>query len=371
MAREFGVFHVTFSGSSSFGFACYYSICLNLPHRSSEPDEYFTLPDFPEASKFHVTQLAEHIRAADGKDQFSRFIQRVFHMLGEADGILFNTVEELDLIGLNYFRRKFKYPVWPIGPVLLTAERSARAGMKQAGITTELLKKWLDSKPDNSVLYVSFGSQNTISAQQMLELAMALESAGKNFVWVVRPPVGFDINSEFDAKKWLPEGFEERVSESKIGLLIKKWAPQVDILSHKSVGAFLSHCGWNSVLEALSHGVPILGWPMAAEQFYNVKILEDEIGVCVELARGKTSEVRHEAMAAKIETVMNQMTGKGKEMRRRAGEVKETTRKANEDDEGFKGSSVKAMDEFLNAALGMRERMEKENGRLSLLHQKT
>lgn len=96
---------------------------------------------------------------------------------------------------------------------------------------------------------------NTISPSQMMELAKALESSGKNFIWVVRPPIGFDINSGFKADEWLPKGFEERITESKKGLLVHKWAPQLEILSHKSTGMFLSNCGWNSVLESLSHGV--------------------------------------------------------------------------------------------------------------------
>jgi hypothetical protein len=99
---------------------------------------------------------------------------------------------------------------------------------------------------------------------------------------------------EFKTKEWLPQGFEERMKDSKRGLIMHKWAPQVEISSHKSISAFFSHCGWNSVLESLSHGVPLIGWPMAAEQFYNVKLLKEEIEVCVEVARGKSCEVRHE-----------------------------------------------------------------------------
>ncbi|KAJ0020587.1 hypothetical protein Pint_31201 [Pistacia integerrima] len=156
----------------------------------------------------------------------------------------------------------------------------------------------------------------------MMQLAMALEGCGKNFIWVVRPPLGFDINSEFRANEWLPEGFEEKIKVSGRGLLVQKWAPQVEILSHKSLSAFLSHCGWNSVLESLSHGVPMIGWPVAAEQFYNVKLLEDMIGVCVEVARGKRSE--------------------------------EVINNAIKDEENFKGSSMEAMDQFLNAALKLR-----------------
>ena len=150
-----------------------------------------------------------------------------------------------------------------------------------------------------------------------MQLATALEVSGKYFIWVVRPPIGFDINSEFKAEEWLPQGFEQRIQDRKRGLLVHKWAPQVEILSHKSISAFLSHCGWNSVLEALSHGVPIIGWPMAADQFSNVVLLEKEVGVCVEVARGPRCEVKHEDIVKKIELVMND-TEKGKEMRRKA-----------------------------------------------------
>ncbi|XP_031259265.1 UDP-glycosyltransferase 92A1-like [Pistacia vera] len=187
----------------------------------------------------------------------------------------------------------------------------------------------------------------------MMQLAMALEGCGKNFIWVVRPPLGFDINSEFRANEWLPEGFEEKIKVSGRGLLVHNWAPQVEILSRKSLSAFLSHCGWNSVLESLSHGVPMIGWPVAAEQFYNVKLLEDMIGVCVEVARGKRSEVFHEDIVEKIELVMNERE-KGKEMREKALQIKEIINNAIKDEENFKGSSMEAMDQFLDAALKLR-----------------
>jgi len=261
-------------------------------------------------------------------------------------------VEELDNVGLLYFKRKIGRPAWPIGPVLLPMESRARVGKGSI--------EWLSTKPVNSVLFVSFGSMNTISASQMMNLALGLEASGKNFIWVVRPPIGFDINSEFRAKEWLPKGFEERIKDSRRGLLVYNWAPQVEILSHKSVSAFLTHGGWNSVLEALSHGVPMIGWPMAAEQFFNVKLLEEKVGVCVEVARGKSCEVRCEDIADKIELVMNE-TKTGKEMRRRASQAMEMIKTAMKDEKGGKGSSVKAMDDFFSAALSMREKSEKEH----------
>ncbi|XP_022756273.1 UDP-glycosyltransferase 92A1 [Durio zibethinus] len=364
VAQELGVFHAVFSGAGGFGLACYYSIWLNLPHKEIKlADNHFLLPDFQEASKIHLTQLPLTMSEADGTDSWSVFHGKYLPEWSKSGGILFNTVEEFDHIGLMYFMRKLGRPVWPVGPILLSIENRARAGKEAAGITPEFCKAWLDTKPQNSVLYVSFGSMNTISPSQMMQLAKALEVSGKNFIWVVRPPLGFDINSEFKANEWLPEGFEERIRESKKGLVVHKWAPQLEILSHKSTSAFLSHCGWNSVLESLSYGVPLLGWAMAAEQFFNVKLLVEEVGVCVEVARGKACEVNHEDVAAKIELVMSDCE-KGKEIRRKASQVREMIKNAMKDEKGFKGSSVKAMDNFFNAARTMRGQAQKQqNGR--------
>ncbi|KAF3452575.1 hypothetical protein FNV43_RR03008 [Rhamnella rubrinervis] len=346
IARHYGVFNAIFCGGGGFGFACYHSLWLNLPHRNTD-SHHIMIPDFPEASTIHVTQMSDLLRAADGHDTFSMFNREVLSAWSKADAILFNTLEVLDRTGLKYFRRKLGRPVWAVGPVNLSIDNQAHAE-KEGGNVSDMCTQWLDRKPAKSVVYVSFGSQNTISTSQMIELAIALEASCKNFVWVVNPPAEFDTNSEFRAKEWLPHGFEERIKESNRGLLAHKWAPQLDILSHEAVSVFLSHCGWNSVMEALGHGVPILGWPLAAEQFYNAKLLEEEVGVCVEVARGK-SIVRHEDLAAKIELVMNG-TEKGTEMTRKACEVREMIKNAMKDEDGLKGSSVKAMHEFLSAA---------------------
>nr|UXM20071.1 UGT47 [Panax notoginseng] len=347
VAHEFGIFHTIFSGCGGFGLACYYSVWMNLPHNYTDSVE-FTLQDFPEAGRIHRSQLATNVLPADGTDSWSKTLQFMLSSWVDSDGILFNTVEEIDKTGLDYFPRKLSLPVWPIGPIHLSVDTRARSG-KKYGISSESCINWLDSKPQNFVLYISFGSQNTISASQMMQLAKALDSIEINFIWVVRPPLEFDINLGFDTEEWLPEGFIKRVEDQNKGLIIVKWAPQVEILSHRAVAAFLSHCGWNSVLESLSRGVPLIGWPMGAEQFYNVKYLEEEVGVCVEVARGTKFEVRSEDIVEKIGIVMRE-NGKGKEMREKADQLKKMIENGGRDEEGYKGSSVKAMEEFLSVA---------------------
>jgi UDP-glucoronosyl and UDP-glucosyl transferase len=134
------------------------------------------------------------------------------------------------------------------------------------------------------VLYISFGSQNSIPPEQMMHLAQGLEGSGCMFIWAIQPPIVSDPRGGF-RDECLPHGFKERIKQKQKGLLIHRWAPQLKILGHRSTGAFLSHCGWNSILESMSYGVPIVSWPVDGEQFFNSMMLV-ELGLGVELARG-------------------------------------------------------------------------------------
>ncbi|XP_010241748.1 PREDICTED: UDP-glycosyltransferase 92A1-like [Nelumbo nucifera] len=362
VAKRVGSFHAVFTTSGGYGTAAYFSLWLNLPHRHTDSDE-FTVPGFPETCRFHRSQLHPKLRSADGTDPCSVVYQREIRLSLGSNGFLCNTAEEMEKFGLEILRRFTGVPVWSIGPLLPPAFllnlpsptdsnlSSLRSG-KQPGITPENCIKWLDYHPPGSVLYISFGSQNTINTTQMMELAMGVEASGKAFIWVVRPPVGFDINGEFKAE-WLPEGFEERVTESRRGLVVRTWAPQLEILSHKSTGAFLSHCGWNSSLESLSQGVPIIGWPLVAEQTYNSKMLEEEMGVCVELARGLDGRILSGEVERVIKLVMD-VGEKGKEMKMKASEAARKIRAAVKKEGDQLGFSVKALDSFLEIALSQR-----------------
>ncbi|XP_010265810.1 PREDICTED: UDP-glycosyltransferase 92A1-like [Nelumbo nucifera] len=343
VANDLGILHFAFITGSAYGVAIFFSLWLELPHRRTESDE-FSLPDFPEVSRVHRSQLSAALLNADGTDFLSICNQKNARLTLMSDGFLINTVEEMDKIGLEHLRRKTARKVWPIGPTFSYFINKPRISQADDAVRNCCVK-WLDTHPINSVLYVSFGSQNSISHSQMMELAKGLEASGKIFIWVLRSPIGFNVNEEFRSKEWLPDGFEERMRESNQGLLIRRWAPQLEILSHNSTCAFLSHCGWNSVLESLSQGVPIIGWPLAAEQFFNSKLLEEEMEVCVEVARGNSCEVGHEQIASVIELVMGG-TEKGENLRRKACAVKEMIEDAVNDDESYKGCSVKAMDEF-------------------------
>ncbi|CAI8586606.1 unnamed protein product [Vicia faba] len=305
---------------------------------------------FPQNYRFHRTQLHRYLRDADGTDSWSKFFPAQLAFSMKSDGWICNTVEEIETLGLQLLKNYLQLPVWNVGPLLPPKGSNSkyRAG-KESGIALEECIEWLDLKDENSVLYISFGSQNTVSASQMKALAEGLEESGVFFIWVIRPPFGFDINAEFKAE-WLPEGFEERMKLSKRGLLVHKWGPQLEILSHNSTGAFLSHCGWNSVLESLSQGVPIISWPLAAEQAYNAKMLVEEMGVCVELTRTVESVISKDDVKRVIKIVMDQ-EGKGKDMKEKAKQIALHMKEATVERGEEKGSSLRAIDDFVRTIL--------------------
>ncbi|XP_071737518.1 UDP-glycosyltransferase 92A1-like [Rutidosis leptorrhynchoides] len=357
VAKSFGICNYSFSTGGAYGTAAYSSIWLNLPHKNlvtGETRDEFLVPGFPKSCRFSIDQLHQYLRAADGNDEWSKFFQTQLTLSMQSNGWLCNTVEEIETLGLEILRNYIKLPVWCVGPLVPSKilKKDVDVGLigqrtgKQPGIQPEKCIEWLDSHPDRSVLYISFGSQNTIAETQMMALAKGLEESGKPFIWVIRPPVGFDLKGEFKPE-WLPAGFKERIG--KRGLVVHNWAPQLEILCHRSIGAFLSHCGWNSVMESLSQGVPFIGWPLAAEQGYNSKMLVEEMGVCVVLTRGSHSRLEKDEVKKVIDQVLDKnVDGIGENMRRKASELGELIRSSVEFNNG---SSYKAMDDFLSTVL--------------------
>ncbi|KAF8014213.1 hypothetical protein BT93_H0145 [Corymbia citriodora subsp. variegata] len=364
VARRLGTKSIAFTTGGAYGTMAYVSLWLHLPHRSTDAEE-FSVPGFPKRCRFHRSQLHRYIREADTTDEWSKFFQTQLKLSLASDGWLCNSVEEIEPLGFDLLRKYLKLPVWAIGPLVppqmlkksspispnSTLKSLQKRTGKALGASLEKCLDFLNSHGPNSVLYISFGSQNTIRPSHMMQLAIGLELSGKPFIWVIRPPLGFDIKGEFRAE-WLPPGFEDRMTGSKQGLLVRNWAPQLEILSHGSTGAFLSHCGWNSIVESLSQGVPIVGWPMGAEQAYNVKMMVEEMRVCMELTCGFESQIDAEVVKRTIELAMEE-EGKGGEMRRRANaamrQMREAVKEGSDDD---KGSNVKAMDEFVRTILG-------------------
>ncbi|KAF2293807.1 hypothetical protein GH714_004956 [Hevea brasiliensis] len=192
---------------------------------------------------------------------------------GEAKGIIVNTFLELESHAIEYFKMP---PVYPIGPILDVASDGRS--------THQEIMQWLDDHPPSSVVFLCFGSMGSFGEDQVKEIAYALEHSGHRFLWSLRqtPSVGLlPSPSDYeDPQQVLPEGFLDRMGG--IGKVIG-WAPQVAVLAHPAIGGFVSHCGWNSILESIWFGVPIATWPMYAEQQFNAFQMVTELGLAVEI----------------------------------------------------------------------------------------
>lgn len=278
------------------------------------------------------------INATDVNDPFVEFILEV----GEADinswGVVVNSFLELERDHVPALEAFYEYgagaKAWCVGPLCLFNQQS-----KPDPFSTVM--KWLNEEAaataPGSVVYVSFGTQADVSDAQLDEVCFGLEKSGCPFVWVVR------------STTWSPpEGWEERVKGK--GLVVREWVDQPQILAHRAVGGFLSHCGWNSVLEGLSAGVPFLAWPMVAEQVLNAKLVVEGLGAGVGVLKSNTSsELGSEICVSRqeiCEGVKELMGGgdKGRNARDRAQALGVVGRRAVQQG----GSSYAALDQLVD-----------------------
>ncbi|XP_048331152.2 anthocyanidin 3-O-glucosyltransferase 5-like [Ziziphus jujuba] len=314
--------------------SAFLAFSLYLPTMDREIEgEYVDLPEavqLPGCSRVRIEDLLDQVRDRKN-DDYKWFLYHVSR-LPKAAGILINTWEDLEPVALRAIRENPTYQeipipqIYPVGPLIKDTEPLT------ASVVDCLA--WLDKQPTDSVIFIALGSGGTLSTQQLTEFAWGLERSRQRFLWVVRLPsdIACDSASFFGAgyeangwKEYLPEGFLERTKE--VGLVVSSWAPQVAVLSHPSTGAFVSHCGWNSSLESIMCGVPMIGWPLYSEQRMNATMLMEDVGV---LTKPVVEPGQETIGRLEIERLMRTAIEgeKGKASRRKAKELKESARKA-------------------------------------------
>nr|KYP58163.1 Anthocyanin 3'-O-beta-glucosyltransferase [Cajanus cajan] len=234
---------------------------------------------------------------------------------------------------LEHYQKRTGHKAWHVGPACL-APRSGEERAEKSVVSENECLSWLDSKPPQSVVYICFGSMCRFPDKQLYEMACGLEQAGHAFIWVVPEKKGEECDKEEEKEMWLPKGFEERNKEK--GLIIRGWAPQLLILGHAAVAAFLTHCGWNSTLEAVTAGVPMITWPVQGDQFYNEKLVSEVRGIGVEVGATEWRVVGYgerEKLIGRdcIERAVRRLMDGGEEalnIRRRAKEFGEKAKEA-------------------------------------------
>lgn len=267
-------------------------------------------PPFKDPNHLFTAQLATNARA-----------------LSAAKGILVNTFDGFEpetLASANNGRVLNHLPPFlPIGP------------LEPYELKKEEMHclSWLDSKPAESVIYVSFGSRTAMSKDQIRELSKGLERSGCSFLWALKTSK-VDKDDKEELKDLLGDSFLERTEKN--GMVVKGWVNQQEILDHPAIGGFINHCGWNSVMEAARQGIPMLAWPQHGDQMVNAEIVDNAGLGILERKWGWGLEVLvdGEEIAERIRELMG-----NEKLKSNARKVGEEARKAN----GVDGSSEKVL----------------------------
>ncbi|CDO97432.1 unnamed protein product [Coffea canephora] len=275
-----------------------------------------TIDWIPGMKGIRLKDLPNFIRTTDPDDIMLNYNIVQTRDASRARAIIFNTYDDLEKEVLEAINTKFDR-VYTIGPLLMM-EQNVNFG-KLESVASSLWEEevgcleWLDQREMKSVIYVNFGSITVMSVEQLQEFAWGLADSKQNFLWIIRP----DLVSGESAI--LPAEFLE---ETKDRGILAGWCPQERVLAHPSVGVFLTHCGWNSTIESISCGVPMICWPFFAEQQTNCRY------ACSTWENGV--EIDSNATREKVaESVKEMMEGeKGRNMRAKALEWKEKARLA-------------------------------------------
>lgn len=272
----------------------------------------------PGMKDMRLRDMPSFIRTTDPNDVMVDFVTVEAARARRASAIILNTFDALEHDVLEGFSTINLPSVYSIGPLhLLHNQISDNNVCKFIG--SNLWKEdqeclnWLDTKEPNSVVYVNFGSITVMTSEQMIEFAWGLANSGKAFLWVIRPDLvagdGAVLPAEFTV-------------ETKDRGQLTSWCSQEQVLSHPAIGGFLTHSGWNSTLESLSAGVPMLCWPFFAEQQTNCRYSCREWGVGM--------EIESDAKRGEIESLVRELMDgdEGKEMKKKALEWKNLAEEA-------------------------------------------
>ncbi|XP_038703829.1 7-deoxyloganetin glucosyltransferase-like [Tripterygium wilfordii] len=290
----------------------------------------------PGMKNIRLKDIPSFIRTTDPEDALLNFVISETERVQRASAVILNTFDALEHEVIEAMSTIIP-PVYPIGPLQFLQNRIQDSELEAMGSSLwkeepECLK-WLDSQDPRSVVYVNFGSVTVMTGDQLIEFSWGLANSKQNFLWVIRP----DLVSGDSAI--LPPEF---ITETKNRGVVSSWCPQEQVLNHPSIGGFLTHSGWNSTLESVCGGVPMVCWPFFAEQQTNCRYCCTEWGIGMEI----NSDVKRDEVESLVRELME--GEKGKKMREKALVWKEMAEEATA---GSSGSSYVNLDNVINQVL--------------------
>lgn len=329
MAKKFGLVHVAFWTEAALVFDIYLHRHLLQQNGHVGPGARKDTIDYiPGVKSIKPTDLTSYLQGEDLTTICHQFIFQCMEDAKRADFVLGNTVQELEDRPISAIQAQV--PIFAIGPLF-------SPGFPKSPVATSLwaesdCTQWLNSKPPSSVLYVSFGSYAHIRKDELVAIANGIKLSRVNFLWALRP----DMVSSDDSDP-LPNGFKDEVQGR--GMVVT-WTSQTEVLSNKAIGGFLTHCGWNSILESIWCEVPLLCFPLLTDQFTNRKLIVEEWKIGCNLCDENNSPTTEE-VSRKIKDLMH---GKrGHELKEKIKKIKQIVENARLP----QGSSERNVDEFM------------------------
>eukprot|EP01018_Ginkgo_biloba_P020129 Gb_27984 [translate_table: standard] len=349
-AKKLGIPRAAFWTPSGCGFSAYFfgpllieKGYIPLKDKSCFTNGYMeeVVPCIPGMPPLRVKDLPSFYVVTKGDstadDYMFEYLKREAQAALEADFVLLNTFDVLEGPAMDALRTRF--PIYTIGPLLFLTETHVEdkksKGLISGSLWTEEMGyvKWLDSQEPSSVIYVCFGSITVMSDEELVEFAWGLEASNQPFLWAIREDLIHGKSAVLSI---------ELLEKTKNRSFFVNWAPQMKILSHPSVGGFLTHNGWNSTLESICAGVPMISWPFFAEQQTNRRFVSQVWKIGMEMndvvERGEVEQMVRKLMKGE----------EGEEMRRRVSELKEASIRAISKG----GSSSNYLETFVNEMLG-------------------
>ncbi|XP_058205765.1 UDP-glycosyltransferase 74G1-like [Rhododendron vialii] len=331
VAREFGLVGAAFCTQSCTVSNVYYHVRKGILKLPFEEGKAILVPGLPPLER---SEAPSFVGDYGSYPALCDMLVNQFSNIDKADWVLFNTFYDLEEEVVDWMAKQWRM-IRTIGPTIPSMYLDKQLpDDREYGLSlfkpksTECMN-WLNTKPANSVIYISFGSMAELETEQFEEIAWGLEVTDYSFLWVVR-------DSE---RSKLPEKLVDLARGEK-GLLVT-WSPQLEVLAHESVGCFVTHCGFNSVLETLSLGVPVVAVPQWTDQRTNAKYVEEVWGVGVRAGKDERGIVRREVLGECIREVMEGESAEA--IKRNAVKWKKLAREA----VGAGGSSDKNIDEFV------------------------
>ncbi|EOA22383.1 hypothetical protein CARUB_v10003019mg [Capsella rubella] len=331
-AARFDIPRLSFYGMNSYATAISSSVWVHQlftkPESVKSDTELVTVPDFPWI-RVKKCEFDPVLTSDQSGPAFELLMDHILSTI-KSRGVIVNSFYELETAFVDFkIRDKNEPKPWCVGPLCLANPPKPESN-KPDWID------WLDRKLEEQrpVLYVAFGTQAEISNEQLKEITLGLADSKVDFLWVTRK----DLNGVTEGLGLVKEH----------GLIVRDWVDQWEILSHESVKGFLSHCGWNSAQESICAGIPLLAWPMMAEQPLNAKMVVEElkIGVGIETEDGRVKGlVRKEELSRKVKELMEGEMGKT--ARKNVKEYAEMAKKASAPETGSSWKNLNSLLEDL------------------------